>query len=246
MRKLFNVLLLCIFALTLFGCNDTTPGDTKPEDTVVPEDSLDLYFEELDLDYTGPSLLQEFIDIPNLTQEINGETYGSGKAFEVTLNYNVDGDTAHFNVPDEYENIYTSSFRFLNMDTEETYGTAEEWGKPASVYTAKLLDNAYSIMLQTDPGDGVTDHYNRGLVWVWVKADINSEYELLNYKVIQQGLAKVAYLYGAGETMYFGDKTYTEWMYQAQNEAIDAKRGCYSDLLDPYWDYDNGLLLASI
>lgn len=227
--KKFLIMILTLFILT--GCTDSANNDSK-------------YFKVLDLNYNGPSLDDKWFDVENFYTIENNVKIGSGQAFEVTLKYNVDGDTAHFNLPNSsYSSVFTSSFRFLNMDTEETYGDVEEWGKPASTYTAYLLDNAYSIALQTDPGDEVADAYGRGLVWVWVQMDKNSEYELLNYKLVQQGLAKVAYLYGAGESIYYDNVSYTNWMYKAESEAKSNLRGMYSNLLDPYWDYDNNNFL---
>lgn len=195
------------------------------------------YWEIEDLPYTGPYLESHYFDIENL--EI--DSLGTGKAFEVTLNYVTDGDTARFYTP--YDSIYTSSFRFFNIDTKEATTTKEEWGFPGTEYTKEMLENAYSIVLQTDNNDAVTDNYNRGLVWVWVKDNENSNYELLNYKLLQQGLATVRYTYGAGEYMFYNDISYLDYLYEAEEYAIKNNLGMYSNLLDPYWDYENNTVL---
>ncbi len=254
--KKFLLVLLSIFVL--IGCTDTNDKDIINPDITNPDgdlnddsdsdsspDDSNEYFEVLDLEYTGPYIDDKFYEITELTQRIEGndKLLGTGIVFDVTLKYTVDGDTAWFDVPYEYKDIYKSSFRFLNMDTEETYTNPEEWGKPASNYTADLLTNAHSIKLQNDPGDSVVDAYDRGLIWVWIQETPTSDYELLNYKVTQQGLASVAYLYGAGESIYYNNTSYTNWMYKAQNEAKANKRGMHSDLLDPFWDYESGSLL---
>lgn len=216
MKKLLA--LLSIFILG--GCINTESNDA---------------FWQLDttIDYTGPYLEDSYFEIEDLT--IGSK--GSGKAFEVTLNYVTDGDTARFYT--DYSDVYTSSFRFFCVDTEESTNEEEEWGKPGTYFTKAILENAYSIALQTDKGDSVTDNYSRGLVWVWVKDTADSEYQLLNYRLAQAGLATVKYTYGAGEKMFYNDKSYLDYLYEAEDYAEDNKLGMHSDLLDPYWDYEN-------
>ena len=193
------------------------------------------YFSVLEMDYDGPRLSEDFMNIDPLDPR--------GGYFEVTLEYCVDGDTAVFYYPQEvYDAItsYAKSTRFLNMDTEETYsGGEEEWGKPASIYTCSLLEDAELIILQTDPGDNLLGTYGRLLAWVWVKLPGEDEFVLLNYMVVKQGLARVMYEFGAGETISYENYTYNEWMHIAEDYAIDNDLGQWSDLLDPHWDYEN-------
>ena len=174
-----------------------------------------IYFSVTEMEYDGPLLSEDFKDIGILDPR--------GGYFDVTLNYCGDGDTAVFNYPDEvYDAIesYAKSVRFLNMDTEETYGGGEEeWGKPASVYTCELLT------------------YGRLLAWVWIKLPGEDDYHLLNYIVVKQGLAQVKYEFGAGETISYGDYTYNEWMHLAENYATQNSLGQWGELLDYYWDY---------
>lgn len=196
-------------------------------------ENYDIYFFPIEMDYDGPLLSEDFADVDPIDPR--------GGYFEVTLNYCTDGDTGVFEYPTEIYDLITSSAkstRFLNMDTEETYpGGEEEWGKPASVYTCDLLTSAESIILQTDPGDALTGTYGRLLAWIWIKLPGEEEYQLLNYMVVKQGLARVAYTFGAGETISYGDKTYTEWMYSAQDYAEAYGLGQWGELLDYYWDY---------
>ncbi len=166
-----------------------------------------------------------------------------GGYFEVTLINCIDGDTAKFNYPQIiYDAIpnFSNNTRFLNMDTEETYGTPEEWGKPGSNYTCDLLTSAESIVLQTDPNDGLIDNedYRRLLAWIWVQLPGEEEYYLLNYMVVVQGLAQVKYEFGSGETISYGDYTYNEWMHIAEDYAIENNLGQFGNLLDPYWNYE--------
>jgi len=213
-----------------FSKEDYLPIITYPEYSFINP-----YFEVLELTYDGPYLDDSFSLIDPIEPR--------GGYFEVTLNNCIDGDTAKFIYPEIiYDAIpnFSNNTRFLNMDTEETYGTPEEWGKPGSNYTCDLLTNADSIMLQTDPNDGLIDNedYRRLLAWVWVKLPGQEEYFLLNYMVVVQGLAQVKYEYGSGETISYGDNTYNEWMHKAEDYAILNELGQWGDLLDPYWIYD--------
>jgi hypothetical protein len=213
-----------------FSKNDFLPIITFPEYS-----SINPYFEVIDLPYSGPYLDKVFSYIDPVEPR--------GGYFEVILKNCIDGDTAKFEYPQIiYDAIpgFSNNTRFLNMDTEETYGTPEEWGKPGSNYTCDLLTSAESIVLQTDPNDGLIDNedYKRLLAWVWIQLPYEEEYFLLNYMVVVQGLAQVKYEYGSGETISYGDYTYNEWMHLAEDFAILNELGQWGDLLDPFWNYE--------
>lgn len=191
------------------------------------------YFQVIDMVYDGPYLDESYASIDYM--------YPRGGYFEATLKACTDGDTARFNYPSDIYEAITSgakSVRFLNMDTEETIpGSEEEWGKPGSVYTCSLLQNAESIIIQTDP-NAFLDAYGRLLGWIWIQLPDEEEYFLLNYMVVKQGLAQVKYEFGAGETMLYGDHYYNEWMHIAEDYAIANELGQWGDTIDYYWNYD--------
>lgn len=199
------------------------------------QEDLSMYYFPIDMVYDGPYLDESFQTIDYL--------YPRGGYFNVTLNYCTDGDTAVFHYPqDVYDSITSGakSSRFLNMDTEETYsGGEEEWGKPASVYTCGLLEEAEEIILQTDPGDNLLGNYGRLLAWVWIKLPGEDEFYLLNYMVVKQGLAQVKYEFGAGTTISYGEHTYNEWMHIAEDYAKENSLGQWGNLRDYYWDYES-------
>jgi endonuclease YncB( thermonuclease family) len=219
------------------GVNDDTSVDCEayPFHVDCIENGNDIYYTPESFDYDGPYLDLDFYE--------SYDYLGSrGGYFEVTLKYCTDGDTAVFNYPQEVYDSITSgakSVRFLNIDTEETYsGGEEEWGKPASVYTCNMLETASSIILQTDPNDGLTDTYGRLLAWVWIDIDGSGEYVSLNYMLTRQGLASVKYEFGGGETIYYNDYTYNEWMHIGEDYAELNDIGMHGDLLDYYWNYE--------
>lgn len=211
---------------------------------IVSADLLDTseFYTLEEVPYDGPKLLDIYFEKPYAISFEDG-FIGGGRAFEVSLQNNgcVDGDTARFIIPEAMieftKSVYVRS-RFLNFDTPETFpGGKEEFGKPASIYACDLLTQADQIYLQTDPGDNLFDRYGRLLAWVWVQT--GDDIELLNYKLVRQGLGEVKYLFGAGETIetMVDGMTYTEWMFEAERLAKLEQLGIYSGLKDIYWDY---------
>ncbi len=114
--------------------------------------------------------------------------YADDEKIEVTFSKCVDGDTAKFKINDEIKSV-----RFLAIDTPETVHPTkkeEKFGKEASNYTCDKLKNAKKIVIEYDENSTKTDKYDRVLAWVFVD-DI-----LLQEKLIENGYAKLAYLYG--------------------------------------------------
>lgn len=145
------------------------------------------------------AILIFFITIPNV--------YARKEV--VTLNKCVDGDTAWF-----IKNGKKIKTRFLALDTPEYTNKIEEYGKEASEYTCNLLTNADTIEIEYDLNSNELDKYNRHLVWVFV------DNELLQEKIISNGLGEVAYLYA--------DYKYTDTLQIAQKEAKDKQLGIWN------------------
>lgn len=131
----------------------------------------------------------------------------------VTLGKCIDGDTATFK--DSSGNSYKT--RFLAIDTPETVHPTkgeQPYGKEASNYTCNTLTSASIIQLETDPNSDIKDRYGRLLAWVYVDG------KLLQESLVEQGLAKVAYLYG--------DYKYTEQLKVVESNAKNSKLGVWS------------------
>ena len=80
--------------------------------------------------------------------------------------------------------------RYLAINTPESTGKIEPWGKTASNYTKEKLTNASSIVIESDTyewdADSTGDRY---LVWVWYRNSETEEYRNLNIEILQEGLA---------------------------------------------------------
>lgn len=128
----------------------------------------------------------------------------------VSLNKCVDGDTAWFNW-----NEKTIKARFLAIDSPESTNKIEPYGKEASKFTCDLLKKANKIEIEFDENSNLKDKYDRYLVWVFV------DNELLQKNIIENGLAKVAYLYG--------DYKYTEILKNSEKIAQENKIGIWNN-----------------
>lgn len=138
----------------------------------------------------------------------------SGGFIEVTLHYNVDGDTAAF-LPG-----FTGQqrVRFVGIQTPET---GQYLYSEASQFTASLLNNATTIHLQNDPSSGRTDTYGRSLALVWADG------VLVNYKVVLNGYSQNNYQ-DINYHLVFDGVSLTRWMIFAENHARENRLGLWA------------------
>lgn len=147
----------------------------------------------------------------NIIKDSNAET----EKVEVEFNRVIDGDTAVFNIPNYDEPV---TVRFLAINTPESTNKIEEYGKEASEFTEEKLINSKKIVLEYDNNSTETDKYDRKLAWIWV------DDELLQNLLIENGLAKVDYIYG--------DYKYVEQLEKTQEEAQLRKIGVWKEEID--------------
>ncbi len=148
---------------------------------------------------------------------------------EVTVHTFIDGDTTHFHVPTSLMENGVLKARYLAINTPESTGKIEPYGKTASNFTKEKLSKATSIIIESDTGVWNPDSTGaRYLVWVWYKTAEDTEYRNLNIEILQNGLAlasnSAANRYGS---------TCTAAIEQAEN----AKLNVYSGKPDPNFYY---------
>ncbi len=139
--------------------------------------SCDLLFgNDEPIDYAGSI---EFD--PNSTETVKAE---------VTVKNYIDGDTTHFYVPTSVASTGVLKARYLGINTPESTGQIEPWGKKAASFTNEKLMNATSIYIESDNGKWNLDSTGaRHLVWVWYKPEGSDTYRNLNIEIMQNGLA---------------------------------------------------------
>ena len=110
------------------------------------------------------------------------------KQEEVTVKLFIDGDTVHFNSKEMDTGVLKA--RFLAVNTPESTGKVEEYGRTAAAFTEAKLTAAESIIIESDNGTWNVDSTGgRYLVWVWYKPDGAAEYRNLNIELLQEGLS---------------------------------------------------------
>lgn len=154
---------------------------------------------------------------------------------QVTIRKFVDGDTTHFNQEGEKRVV---KVRYAGVDTPESTGQIEPYGKKASRHTKETLENAKTIVLTNDiPKIGTpaaldsTGGRYIGFVWYSEKENCPvNELKLLNLKIVQEGLS-----YGKS----IKDSPLSEYFTKADMQAQQLKRNLYSGEKDPeFYDGD--------
>ena len=155
---------------------------------------------------------------------------------EVTVKTFVDGDTTHFHVPSEIEPSGVLKARFLAINTPESSGKIEEYGKAASRFTKEKLSHAESIVIESE-----TDGWNpdstgtRYLCWIWYRNSAGEDYRNLNIEILQNGLAI------ANST---ANNRYGTMAMAALTQAKAQKLNIYSGQKDPDFYYGEAIELT--
>ena len=205
--KIFSLLLVISLAFVLVGCKE--PEIEEPE---IKEINTN-YTDELELKaaYANKSFINDGIG-------------------EVRLSQNVDGDTAHF-VDNSSGKRFTA--RFLCINTPESTGRIEPWGKEASKFVADILSNAAVIVLEAEkigfPAELDTTG-GRYLAYVWYKTSAEAKFRLLNLEIVEQCYSNF--------TGVAGDSKYGEDFDLAARKSYDTKRRKFGEA-DPNFDYSN-------
>lgn len=219
MKKLFKsmIALLCAFLLVVpvlcAGC-----GESEKDN-----DEIEL------IDY-----------VSSLTLDMTSNT----KKQEVEVKLYIDGDTTHFDpinptAEDREQFDKTQGYikaRYIAIDTPESTGAIEEWGKKASNFTHDKLASARKIIVESDTDKWDIDSTGeRYVLWVWYLPEGATEYRNLNLEILQEGLARGS----STANNRYGEKANLALM-QAQR----AKLYVFSGEKDPDFYYGSAIPLS--
>ena len=155
---------------------------------------------------------------------------------EATVKTFVDGDTVHFYVSEDVMPDGILKARFLAVNTPESTGKIEEYGKMASEFTKERLSAATSIILESETDQWEADSTGgRYLAWVWYKTAEDAEYRNLNLEILQNGLARAS---NTGGNQY--GSTCMAALEQAKREMLNL----YSGQQDPGFYYGEAVELT--
>jgi micrococcal nuclease len=139
----------------------------------------------------------------------------SGRSFEAKVSRVIDGDTIEIAL-DQKNNLNTKeTVRLLLVDTPETVHPekpVQPFGKEASDYSKKLLTGK-TVQVELDVSD--RDSYGRLLAYIWLDG------KLFNELLIEQGLARVAYIFPP-------NVKYVDRFQAVQRKAQEAGIGIWS------------------
>lgn len=153
----------------------------------------------------------------NVTYEANKITdeqkkRNENRVVDATVIKNIDGDTMKVKL----ENGKEETVRFLLIDTPETKHPSlgvQPFGPEASDYVKKYAGEGKKVQLELDVSE--RDKYGRLLAYVWVDG------QMLNRMLVEQGLARVAYVYAP-------NTKYVDYLQDVQSKAQIAKKGIWS------------------
>ena len=209
MKNIFRIIVLLLALTLLAGCFTACDSGAEEETTTAGDEFID-YAATVKLD-------------PN-----------SGRAqATVTVRTYVDGDTTHFNISHPAFDGGILKARYLGVNTPESTGQIEPWGKLASNFTKETLSKATSIVVESDSAtwnpDSTGDRY---LVWVWYKTAENDEYRCLNLEILQKGLAVAS---------KSSDTVYADVCVSILNQAVRHKLYVHSKEKDPDFYYGDAM-----
>ena len=154
---------------------------------------------------------------PNEGSQTNSEqtasvTDDSKQLLPATIVKNIDGDTVAINVNGKDETV-----RMLCVDTPETHHPrlgVQPFGPEASDFTKKTLYPSRKVQIELGIGGG-RDKYGRLLAYIYVDG------KMFNEMLLEEGLARVAYVYAP-------NTKYVDQFYALQKEAQQKGIGIWS------------------
>ncbi len=214
LKKLSIILMLCLTITLLGGCSGTNNPDSSESET-------------------GSESNKEIVDY---AASVKLDMSSSTAKTEATVKTFVDGDTTHFNVPTSVISTGVLKARYLGINTPESTGKIEEWGKKASRFTREKLESATSIVIESDDANWNADSTgDRYLVWVWYKTADSEEYRNLNIEILQEGLAIAS---------NSANNSYGSVCINAINQAKEQKLNINSGEKDPDFYYGDTVELT--
>jgi endonuclease YncB( thermonuclease family) len=184
----------------------------------------------------------DYVSQVHLTLNYVGHDFLTDGIGQVALKELVDGDTTHFydlNSNGTPNTAVTIKSRYLCIDTPESTGQIEPWGKAASAFTDSYITSAKTIVLSSDfaiYGSAKADSTgSRYLSYIWVSDQTNaplSSFRLLNLIIVQNGYSATK---AAAGTLY------QDTFFNADAEAQCNKLIIWSGQQDPGFIYTTGV-----
>lgn len=204
MKKSNNILKILFALVLLFALLFTWGCDESSDDFSTPQ-----------------------TDALKLSSEYEGKSFINNGIGKVTLTQNVDGDTAHFK--DSTGQYFTA--RFLMINTPESTGKVDPWGKASSDYVANILSNAQEIVCESETvgSPALKDTTNkRYLAYIWYRNSTEEDFRLLNLEIVENCYSRFVDDEGSGK--------YGTQFTKADSKGAKSGKRVYGEK-DPSYDY---------
>lgn len=219
MKKTSKILLLLLVLCFVFGCVAACEKPCEHE----YKDGKCVKCGESDPNYKEDTEPVDYVSQLKLDMSSNTAKQ------EVTVKLYIDGDTTHFYVPESVISGGVLKARYLAINTPESTGQIEPYGKTASNFTKGKLSTAAKILVESDSANWEADSTgSRYMAWVWYKTEENGDWRNLNLEILQNGLAI------ASST---ANNRYGEICMKALNQARNQKLNVFSGEPDPNMYY---------
>lgn len=214
-RILMMLLVVSMLLGALAGCDFFTQD---PEDSSSGENNDN-----------GSNNNTDLPPIVDYASEVKFNPNSGRNYIETTVKSYIDGDTTHFKVPTSISVTGVLKARYLAVNTPESTGQIEPWGKKASAFTREKLESATSIIVESDNAQWNPDSTGeRFLVWVWYKSADMTDYKCLNLEILQEGLARAS---------TYSDTSYAEPCSKILSQSVAHKLYVFSPDKDPDFYY---------
>lgn len=228
--KNLKLILLLPLLLSLASCQGNKTSDSIIEN---PTENIEKPTESVP---TGAKI--DYAAKVPLRREYKNKNFLTDGIEQVTLKTPIDGDTAHFYLQDKNTVIKS---RFFGIDTPESTGKIQPYGKGASNFTTEKLKEANkngTIVISSDSlTDGVPQVDSTGsryVCCVWINTSKKNatmdERERLNLLLVQEGWSNVKNVANLGDEI-------SKVFYDAEKQARNLKLNLFSDKPDPLFNY---------
>ena len=235
LKLLFSLILAVVLSLGLFACGE---NENKNPSLADPNLTHSAVTESVKLDLN-------YLNSDGSSKDFVEDGIGLAKVMRIA-----DGDTANFKL--QSANGQQVTIRFYCIDTPESTGLMEKWGKPASNFTKEILGNAYEVVLESSTGGrAVTDSYGvRYLGYVWYRNSETDTFKNLNLLIVENGYSpnnsgiNDKYYQSFVKAYNFASKNLLHlWGYKDDPYfSTDPQKVTLKDLVEDdetYWNYEN-------